>query len=65
MLFRQTNDNDLLRIVGTTINETIMMDFSPTLLLIVTWDRIPVELFFRAVCIILTIELLFNIVKGL
>ena len=41
MLFRHTDDEDLLTRVGTTINETLMVDFSPTLLLIVTWDRVP------------------------
>ena len=41
VLFRLTNDEDLLTQVGTTINETFMVDFSPTLLLIVTWDRVP------------------------
>ena len=41
VLFRQTNDEDLLTRVGTTINEALMADFSPALLLIVTWDRVP------------------------
>ena len=41
VLFRQTNDGDLLTQVGTTINEAIAVDFSPTLVLIVTWDRVP------------------------
>ena len=41
VLFRHTNNEDLLTQVGTTINETFMVDFSPTLLLVVTWDRVP------------------------
>ena len=41
MLYRQTNDEDILAQVGATINETFMVDFSPVLLLIVTWDRVP------------------------
>ena len=41
VLFRQTNDEDILTRVGTTINEAFMVDFSPALLLIVTWDRVP------------------------
>ena len=41
MLYRQTNDEDLLAQVGATINETFVVDFSPALLLIVTWDRVP------------------------
>ena len=41
MLFRHTNDEDLLTQVGTTINEAFTVDFAPTLLLIVTWDRVP------------------------
>ena len=41
VLFRHTNDEDLLTQVGTTINEAFMEDFSPVLLLIVTWDAVP------------------------
>ena len=41
VLFRHTNEEDLLTQVGTTINETLMVDFSPTLLFIVTWDGVP------------------------
>ena len=41
VLFRQTNNEDLLTQVGTTINDTFMVDFSPTSLLIVTWNSVP------------------------
>ena len=41
VFFRQTNDEDLLTQVGTATNEAFMVDFSPTLMLIVTWDRVP------------------------
>ena len=41
VLFRQTNDEDLLTEVGTAINDTFMVDFSPISLLIVTWDSVP------------------------
>ena len=41
VLFRLTDDEDLLTQVGATINEAFMVDFSPALLLIVTWDRVP------------------------
>ena len=54
MLFRLTSDEDLLGEVGTTVNEAYnMVEFSPTLLLIVTWDRIPRvvdPITFRIVC---------------
>ena len=40
VLFRQTNDGDLLTQVGTTINEAMMADFFPTLLFIATWDSV-------------------------
>ena len=41
VLFRLTDDENLLTQVGATINEAFMVDFSPVLLLIVTWDRVP------------------------
>lgn len=37
ILFRQTDDEILLERVGSSIND----DFSPALLFIATWDRVP------------------------
>lgn len=41
ILFRQSNDGDLLTQVGTAISDAFMWEFSPTLLFIATWDGVP------------------------
>ena len=41
ILFRQSVDEILLDVVGSAINEAFMMNFSPSLLFIATWDRVP------------------------
>ena len=41
VLFRLSNNQTLLNEVGSTVNETLEFDFTPTMLFIVTWIRIP------------------------
>ena len=41
VFFRQTNDENLLTQVASTVESAFMVDFSPTLLFIVTWDGVP------------------------
>ena len=41
VFFRLTDNQALLNEIGTTINDTLEFDFTPTKLLIVTWRRIP------------------------
>ena len=41
ILFRQTSDEELLALTGSTINDAFFLDFSPTLLFIATWDGVP------------------------
>ena len=38
-LFRLSDDQTLLNKVGSTINDTLEFDFSPTMLFIVTWNQ--------------------------
>ena len=40
VLFRLSNNQTLLNEVGSTINDTLEFDFTPTMLLIATWNRI-------------------------
>ena len=42
VLFRLSDDQTLLNKVGSTINDTLEFDFSPTMLFIVTWRVIPI-----------------------
>ena len=42
VLFRLSDHAALLSQVGSTINDALDGDFSPALLFIATWDRIPV-----------------------
>ena len=42
VLFRLSDHAALLSQVGSTINDAFDSDFSPALLFIATWDRIPV-----------------------
>ena len=46
ILFRLSDSQTLLNKVGSTINDTLEFDFTPTMLFIVTWDRISNALFF-------------------
>ena len=41
VLFRPSDNQTLLHEVGSTINDTLEFDFTPTMLLIATWNRIP------------------------
>ena len=41
VLFRLSDNQTLLNEVGSTINDTLEFDFTPTMLFIVTWDGIP------------------------
>ena len=41
ILFRQSDNQTLLNQVGSIINDHLEYDFTPTMLLIVTWNRIP------------------------
>ena len=41
VLFRLSDNQTLLNKVGSTINDTLEFDFTPTMLFIVTWRRIP------------------------
>ena len=41
ILFRLSDNQTLLNKVGSTINETLEFDFTPTMLFIVTWSGIP------------------------
>ena len=41
VLFRLSDSQTLLNKVGSTINDTLEFDFTPTMLLIVTWSGIP------------------------
>ena len=41
VLFRLSNNQTLLNEVGSTVNETLEFDFTPTMLFIVTWSGIP------------------------
>ena len=41
ILFRLSENQTLLNQVGSIINDHLEYDFTPTMLLIVTWDRIP------------------------
>ena len=41
VLFRLCNNQTLLHQVGSTINDSLECDFTPTMLFIVTWNRIP------------------------
>ena len=41
VLFRQSDNQTLLNKVGSTINDTLEFDFTPTMLFIVTWRGIP------------------------
>ena len=41
VLFRLSDNQTLLNKVGSTINDTLEFDFSPTMLFIVTWRGIP------------------------
>ena len=40
VLFRLSDNQTLLHEVGSTINDTLEFDFTPTMLLITTWNRI-------------------------
>ena len=41
VLFRLSDNQTLLNKVGSTINDTLEFDFTPTMLFIVTWSGIP------------------------
>ena len=41
ILFRLSDNQTLLNQVGSIINDTLEYDFTPTILFIVTWNRIP------------------------
>ena len=41
VLFRLSDNQTLLNEVGSTINDTLEFDFTPTMLFIVTWSGIP------------------------
>ena len=41
VLFRLSDSQTLLNKVGSTINDTLEFDFTPTMLFIVTWSGIP------------------------
>ena len=41
ILFRLSDNQTLLNEVGSTINDTLEFDFTPTMLFIVTWSGIP------------------------
>ena len=41
VLFRLSDDQTLLNQVGSIINNTLEYNFTPMMLFIVTWDRIP------------------------
>ena len=41
VLFRLSDSQTLLSNVGSTINDTLEFDFTPTMLFIVTWRGIP------------------------
>ena len=41
VLFRLSDNQTLLNKVGSTINDTLEFDFTPTMLFIVTWRGIP------------------------
>ena len=41
ILFRLSDDQTLLNQVGSIINDRLEYDFTPTMLFIVTWNRIP------------------------
>ena len=41
LLFRLSDNQTLLNEVGSTINDTLEFDFTPTMLFIVTWSGIP------------------------
>ena len=41
VLFRLSDNQALLNDVGSTINDTLEFDFTPTMLFIVTWSGIP------------------------
>ena len=41
VLFRLSDNQTLLNQVGSIINDSLEYDFTPTMLFIVTWNRIP------------------------
>ena len=41
ILFRLSDNQTLLNQVGSIINDSLEYDFTPTMLFIVTWNRIP------------------------
>ena len=41
VLFRLSDNQTLLNEVGSTINDTLEFDFTPTMLFIVTWSGTP------------------------
>ena len=41
ILFRLSDNQTLLNEVGSTINDTLEFDFTPTMLFIATWSEIP------------------------
>ena len=41
VLFRRSDNQTLLNQVGSIINDRLEYDFTPTMLFIVTWNRIP------------------------
>ena len=41
ILFRLSDNQTLFNQVGSIINDTLEYDFTPMMLFIVTWDRIP------------------------
>ena len=41
VLFRLSNNQTLLNEVGSTVNDILEFDFTPTMLFLVTWNRIP------------------------
>ena len=40
-LFRLSDNQALLNEIGSTVNNTLEVDFTPTMLFIVTWNRVP------------------------
>ena len=46
ILFRLSDNQTLLNVIGSTINDTLEFDFTPMMLFIVTWSGIP-EVYYR------------------